>query len=34
VRRLFVDRLTPDQLDAVGAAAETVLAALQAPDEH
>ena len=28
VRRLFVDRLTPGQLDAVGAAAETVLAAL------
>lgn len=28
VRRLFVDQLTPRQLDAVGAAAETVLAAL------
>lgn len=28
VRRLFIDRLTPGQLDAVGAAAETVLAAL------
>jgi DNA-binding MarR family transcriptional regulator len=27
VRRLFVDRLTPDQLDAVADAAETVLAA-------
>ena len=27
VRRLFVDRLTPDQLDAVGDAAETVLGA-------
>ena len=28
VRRLFVDRLTPEQLDAVGAVAEIVLAAL------
>ena len=28
VRRLFIDRLTPQQLDAVGAAAETVLAGL------
>lgn len=28
VRRLFVDRLTPAQLDTIGAAAETVLAAL------
>lgn len=28
VRRLFVDRLTPDQLDAIGDAAEAVLAAL------
>lgn len=28
VRRLFVDRLTPGQLDAIGNAAETVLAAL------
>jgi DNA-binding MarR family transcriptional regulator len=28
VRRLFVDRLTPQQLDAVADAAETVLAAL------
>ena len=27
VRRLFVDRLTPDQLDSIGDAAETVLAA-------
>ena len=26
VRRLFIDRLTPDQLDAIGDAAETVLA--------
>ena len=34
VRQLFVDHLTPGQLDAVGAAAETVLAALdQAPHE-
>jgi DNA-binding MarR family transcriptional regulator len=30
VRRLFVDRLTPEQLDAVGAAAEAVLAGLDA----
>jgi DNA-binding MarR family transcriptional regulator len=29
VRRLFVDRLTPDQLDAVADAAETVLAAFE-----
>lgn len=29
VRDLFVDRLTPDQLDAVADAAETVLAALE-----
>jgi DNA-binding MarR family transcriptional regulator len=28
VRRMFVDRLTPDQLDAIGDAAELVLAAL------
>ena len=28
VRRLFVDRLTPAQLDAIGAAAEIVLSAL------
>jgi DNA-binding MarR family transcriptional regulator len=31
VRRLFVDRLTPEQLDAIGDAAEAVLAALDAP---
>jgi DNA-binding MarR family transcriptional regulator len=31
VRRLFIDRLTPHQLDAFGAAAETVLAALDEP---
>ena len=31
VRRLFLDRLTPAQLDAIGDAAETVLATL---DEH
>ena len=31
VRRLFVDRLSPAQLDAIGDAAETVLASL---DEH
>jgi DNA-binding MarR family transcriptional regulator len=31
VRRLFVDRLTPDQLDAIGDAAEVVLAALDEP---
>ena len=31
VRRLFLDRLSPSQLDAVGEAAETVLAALDAP---
>lgn len=31
VRQLFVDRLTPEQLEAVGAAAETVLAALEEP---
>ena len=29
VRRLFVDRLTPDQLDAIAEAAEIVLAALR-----
>ena len=35
VRRLFVDRLTAEQLDVVGAAAEIVLAALVAeePDD-
>jgi DNA-binding MarR family transcriptional regulator len=31
VRRLFVDRLSPDQLDAVADAAETVLAAFDRP---
>lgn len=31
VRRLFVDRLTPAQLDAIGDAAEVVLAALDEP---
>ena len=31
VRRLFVDRLAPDQLDAIGDAAEAVLAALGEP---
>jgi DNA-binding MarR family transcriptional regulator len=31
VRRLFVDRLTPDQLDAIGNAAEVVLTALDEP---
>jgi DNA-binding MarR family transcriptional regulator len=31
VRRLFVDRLTPEQLDAVGDAAEAVLAAFDEP---
>ncbi len=31
VRRLFVDRLTAAQLDVIGAAAETVLAALDEP---
>lgn len=33
VRRLFVDRLTPEQLDAIGAAAEIVLAAFDPPPE-
>ena len=32
VRRLFVDRLTPAQLDAVGAAATAVLEALDEPE--
>jgi len=32
VRRIFVDRLTGEQLDAIGAAAETVLAALDGLD--
>ena len=31
VRRLFVDRLTPQQLDAIGEVAEIVLAAIDAP---
>jgi DNA-binding MarR family transcriptional regulator len=31
VRRLFVDRLTPSQLDAIGDAAEAVLAAFDEP---
>lgn len=36
VRRLFVNRLTPEQLDAVGKAAEAVLAGFDepAPDHH
>ena len=34
VRHLFVDRLTPRQLDAVGAAAEVVLAALDEPPDE
>jgi len=34
VRRLFVDLLTPEQLAAVGAAAETVLAALGRSDDR
>lgn len=33
VRRLFVDRLTPRQLDAIARAAETVLAGLDDADE-
>lgn len=33
VRRLFIDRLTPSQLDAVGEAADVVLAALEARRE-
>lgn len=33
VRRLFVDRLTPDQLDVITAVAEKVLAALDAPPQ-
>jgi DNA-binding MarR family transcriptional regulator len=31
VRRLFIDRLTPEQIDAIGNAAEIVLAALDDP---
>lgn len=33
VRRLFVDRLTPGQLDTIASAAETVLAGLDEPDD-
>ena len=31
VRRLFIDQLTPDQLDAIAAAGESVLAAISRP---
>lgn len=31
VRQLFIDRLTPDQLDAIGDAAEAVLASFENP---
>ena len=35
VRRLFIDRLTPHQLDVIGKAAATILAALdEEPDDH
>lgn len=34
VRELFVDRLTPEQLDALAAMAETVLAALDEPSDY
>ena len=34
VRRLFVDRLTPSQLDTLGEVADTVLAALDEDAEH
>ena len=34
VRRLFIDLLTPEQLDAIGDAAETVLAALDGEGAH
>jgi DNA-binding MarR family transcriptional regulator len=34
VRRLFVDRLSPEQLDAVGDAAQAVLAGLDADQER
>lgn len=34
VRRLFVDRVTPGQLDAIAAAGETVLAALDEPGDE
>lgn len=33
VRRLFIDRVTPEQLDTIAAVAEAVLAALRADDE-
>ena len=33
VRRLYVDRLTPGQLDTIASAAETVLAGLDEPDD-
>lgn len=33
VRRLFIDRLTPEELDAVGAAAEKVLEGLPSDDD-
>lgn len=33
VRQLFVDQLTPGQLDTIASAAETVLAGLDEPDE-
>ena len=33
VRRLFIDRLTPDQLDVIAEAAETVLAGLDSREE-
>ena len=34
VRRLFIDRLTPSQLDAIAVAAESVLAAFDEPVDH
>lgn len=34
VRRLFVDRLTPSQLDAIGKTAEEILAGLDDPEDH
>jgi hypothetical protein len=34
VRRLVIDRLDPDQLDAVGDAAAAVLAGLDEPGQH
>jgi len=33
VRRLFIDRLTPDQLDALAEAAETVLEVIEAEEQ-